>query len=81
MRQIKPVGTPGAFPVRASKLKPVRRAGMVTVTPLRGFTPAEHTAVMEEGQSLASFLSDNDSDRVRVKSVGADGFEPPTSAL
>ncbi|MGW2053905.1 winged helix DNA-binding domain-containing protein [Streptomyces sp. NPDC001840] len=56
-------------------------AGTVTVTPLRAFTRTEHTAVTEEAQSLASFLSDGDSDRVLVKSVGADGFEPPTSAL
>jgi len=32
----------------------------VFVTPLRGFTRAELAAVTEEGQSLASFLSDND---------------------
>ncbi|GAA2881804.1 winged helix DNA-binding domain-containing protein [Streptosporangium fragile] len=41
-------------------------AGTVIVAPLRGLTRAEHTAVTEEGQSLASFLSDNDSDRVRI---------------
>ncbi|ACZ88015.1 winged helix DNA-binding domain-containing protein [Streptosporangium roseum] len=40
--------------------------GTVVVTPLRGFTRAEHTAVTEEGRSLASFLSDNDSDRVQI---------------
>ncbi|WP_046506529.1 winged helix DNA-binding domain-containing protein [Streptomyces odonnellii] len=56
-------------------------AATVTITPLRDFTRAERTAVIEEGQSLASFLSDNDSDRVKIKPVGADGFEPPTSAL
>ncbi|MEU1799766.1 winged helix DNA-binding domain-containing protein [Streptomyces sp. NPDC019937] len=41
-------------------------AGTVTVTPLRGFTRAEHTAVTEEGRALASFLSDKESDRVRI---------------
>ncbi|MGP3960544.1 winged helix DNA-binding domain-containing protein [Nonomuraea sp. 3N208] len=41
-------------------------AGIVVITPLRGFTRAEHTAVTEEGQSLASFLSGNDSDRVQI---------------
>ncbi|WP_055554546.1 winged helix DNA-binding domain-containing protein [Streptomyces sp. NBRC 110028] len=41
-------------------------AGTVTVTPLRGFSRAEHTAVTEEGQALASFLSDKESDRVRI---------------
>ncbi|MFJ6837071.1 winged helix DNA-binding domain-containing protein [Streptomyces sp. NPDC091209] len=40
--------------------------GTVIVTPLRAITRAEHTAVTEEGQGLASFLSDNDSCRVRV---------------
>ncbi|WP_327251484.1 winged helix DNA-binding domain-containing protein [Streptomyces sp. NBC_01244] len=42
-------------------------ADTVTVTPLRGLTRTEHTAVTEEGQSLASFLSDNESDRVRIQ--------------
>ncbi|GGP77816.1 winged helix DNA-binding domain-containing protein [Saccharothrix coeruleofusca] len=37
----------------------------VVVTPLRGFSPAEHAAVAEEGQELASLLSDGDSHRVR----------------
>jgi hypothetical protein len=41
-------------------------AGIVVITPLRGFTRAEHTAVTEEGQSLVSFLSGNDSDRVQI---------------
>ncbi|MFI0780490.1 winged helix DNA-binding domain-containing protein [Streptomyces sp. NPDC021212] len=41
-------------------------AGTVVVTPLRGFSRAEHTAVTEEGEALASFLSDNESDRVRI---------------
>ncbi|WP_374772761.1 winged helix DNA-binding domain-containing protein [Streptomyces sp. NBC_01310] len=42
-------------------------AGTVTVTPLRGLTRAEQTAVTKEGQGLASFLSDNHSDRVRIQ--------------
>jgi hypothetical protein len=43
-------------------------AGTVTVTPLGRFSRADHTAVAEEGQTMASFLSDNESDRVRVNS-------------
>jgi len=38
----------------------------VTVTPLRGLSRTDRTAVAEEGQALALFLSDNDSDRVRI---------------
>ncbi|CCH30210.1 winged helix DNA-binding domain-containing protein [Actinosynnema sp. NPDC047251] len=34
--------------------------GTVTVTPLRPFTRAEHTAVAEQGRELASFFSGND---------------------
>ncbi|AKZ53733.1 hypothetical protein SAM23877_0684 [Streptomyces ambofaciens ATCC 23877] len=41
-------------------------AGTVTVTPLRRFSRAERTTVAEEGQALASFLSDGESDGVRV---------------
>jgi hypothetical protein len=41
-------------------------AGTVTVAPLRRFRRAEHAAVVEQGRNLASFLSDGDSDRVRV---------------
>lgn len=41
-------------------------AGTVTVTPLRRFTRAEHTAVAEQGRELASFLSGGDGRRVRV---------------
>ncbi|WP_327584669.1 winged helix DNA-binding domain-containing protein [Nonomuraea sp. NBC_00507] len=41
-------------------------ADIVVVTPLRDFTRAEHTAVTEEGQCLASFLSGNDSDGVQI---------------
>lgn len=40
--------------------------GTVDVGPLRGFGPAERTAVLEEGGRLALFLSDGDSDRVRL---------------
>ncbi|MFC5748123.1 winged helix DNA-binding domain-containing protein [Actinomadura rugatobispora] len=40
--------------------------GTVTVTPLRRFSRADRTAVAEEGQALASFLSDNDSRRVQI---------------
>lgn len=39
---------------------------VVAVEPLRRFTRAERTAVAEEGRALASFLSDKESDRVRV---------------
>ncbi|WP_281186147.1 hypothetical protein [Micromonospora peucetia] len=38
----------------------------MTVTPLRRFSRADRTAVAEQGRSLASFLSDDDSDRVRI---------------
>ncbi|SCG40646.1 winged helix DNA-binding domain-containing protein [Micromonospora humi] len=41
-------------------------AGDVLVTPLRALTRAERAATAEEGAALASFLSDGDSDRVRV---------------
>ncbi|MFI0821148.1 winged helix DNA-binding domain-containing protein [Streptomyces sp. NPDC021098] len=41
-------------------------AGTVAVTPLRGLSRAERTAVAEEGRSVSSFLSDGDSDRVRI---------------
>ncbi|RSM70748.1 hypothetical protein DMB66_08505 [Actinoplanes sp. ATCC 53533] len=42
------------------------RAGTVIVTPLGGFSRADRTAVAEQGRALASFLSDNDSDRVQI---------------
>ncbi|GGV37743.1 winged helix DNA-binding domain-containing protein [Streptomyces spectabilis] len=38
----------------------------VTVTPLRPFSRAERTAVTEEGSALSAFLSDQDSERVRI---------------
>lgn len=41
-------------------------AGTVTVAPLRRWSPADRTAVAEEGEALASFLSDGESRRVRV---------------
>ncbi|WP_031085089.1 winged helix DNA-binding domain-containing protein [Streptomyces sp. NRRL WC-3549] len=41
-------------------------AGTVDVAPLRGFSRAERAAVLEEGGELALFLSDGDSDRVRL---------------
>lgn len=41
-------------------------AGTVTVTPLRALSRAERTAVTEEGRALSSFLSDDESDRVRI---------------
>lgn len=43
-------------------------ADTVVVTPLRPFSRADRTAVVVEGRALASFLSDNDSDRVRIAS-------------
>ncbi|MGP3992111.1 winged helix DNA-binding domain-containing protein [Streptomyces sp. 3N207] len=41
-------------------------SGTVTVTPLRRFSRADRTAVAEQGRELASFLSDNESHRVRI---------------
>ncbi|MFI6515318.1 winged helix DNA-binding domain-containing protein [Spirillospora sp. NPDC050679] len=41
--------------------------GVVAVTPLRSFSRAERAAVDEEGRATASFLSDGDSDRVRIE--------------
>ena len=41
-------------------------AGTVAVTPLARLTRADRDAVADEGRALASFLSDGDSDRVRV---------------
>jgi hypothetical protein len=40
--------------------------GTVVVAPLRRFSRADRDAVAEEGQALALFLSDKESDRVRV---------------
>ncbi|WP_214105459.1 winged helix DNA-binding domain-containing protein [Acrocarpospora catenulata] len=42
------------------------KADTVIVTPLRGFSRTERTAVAEQGQALAAFLSDNDSHRVQI---------------
>ncbi|MCX4679352.1 winged helix DNA-binding domain-containing protein [Streptomyces sp. NBC_01433] len=41
-------------------------AGTVIVTPLHRLSRADRATVAEQGRSLASFLSDNDSDRVRI---------------
>jgi hypothetical protein len=41
-------------------------AGTVIVTPLRRLSRADRTTVAEQGRELASFLSDNDSHRVRI---------------
>lgn len=40
--------------------------GTVTITPLRRFSRAERESVAEEGRALALFLSDKESDGVRV---------------
>ncbi|NEB84699.1 winged helix DNA-binding domain-containing protein, partial [Streptomyces anulatus] len=39
---------------------------VVTVEPLRAFSRADRDAVADQGRELASFLSDGESDRVRV---------------
>lgn len=41
-------------------------AGTVTVTGLRDFTRAERAAVAEEGEAVAAFLSDGETQRVRL---------------
>nr|WP_218922162.1 winged helix DNA-binding domain-containing protein [Kibdelosporangium phytohabitans] len=41
-------------------------ADTVIVTPLRGLSRSERTAVTEEGHELAAFLSDKESDRVKI---------------
>ncbi|MFJ2027709.1 winged helix DNA-binding domain-containing protein [Streptomyces sp. NPDC087897] len=41
--------------------------GVVTVEPLRAFSRTDRAAVADEGRGLASFLSDGESDRVRVE--------------
>jgi mitochondrial fission protein ELM1 len=38
----------------------------VHVTPLRRFSRADRTAVADEGRAMASFLSGQESDRVRI---------------
>ncbi|MER8003301.1 winged helix DNA-binding domain-containing protein [Streptomyces sp. NPDC095613] len=43
--------------------------GTVRVAPLRGFSRSERAAVAEEGRALASFLSEDDSDRVEVEAA------------
>ncbi|MFG2617104.1 winged helix DNA-binding domain-containing protein [Streptomyces sp. NPDC048507] len=42
------------------------RDGVVDVVPLRPLSRAERTAVADEGRELAAFLSDGETDRVRV---------------
>jgi hypothetical protein len=42
------------------------QAGTVVVTPLHRFSRADRTAVAEEGRALSAFLSDNESQGVRV---------------
>lgn len=41
-------------------------AGTVTVTPLRGFSRTESTAIAEQGRALAAFLSEDDDRRVEI---------------
>lgn len=41
-------------------------ADTVTITPLHHFSPTDRTAVAEQGEQLAAFLSDNESHRVRI---------------
>ncbi|MBC3840703.1 winged helix DNA-binding domain-containing protein [Streptacidiphilus sp. 4-A2] len=41
-------------------------AGTVNVTPLRRFSPTDRSTVAEQGQALASFLSDDESCRIRI---------------
>ncbi|MFJ4537149.1 winged helix DNA-binding domain-containing protein [Streptomyces tibetensis] len=41
-------------------------AGTVLVTPLRRFSRSDRTGVAEEGRAMASFLSGDESDRVRI---------------
>ncbi|WP_030543805.1 winged helix DNA-binding domain-containing protein [Streptomyces albus] len=42
------------------------RDGTVTVTPLRRLSRTERSGIAEQGQALASFLSDKESDRVEI---------------
>lgn len=42
---------------------------VVTVEPLRAFSRADRDAVADQGSELASFLSDGESDRVRVEAA------------
>lgn len=41
--------------------------GTCVITPLRRLSPADRNTVIEEGRALASFLTDNDSDRAETK--------------
>jgi hypothetical protein len=44
----------------------IDQAGTVVVTPLGRLSRADRTAVAEQGQAMAAFLSDDESQRVRV---------------
>lgn len=46
-------------------------AGTVTVAPLGRLSRSDRTAVTEEGQALAAFVSGGDSDRVRISAAGS----------
>ncbi|WP_129292844.1 winged helix DNA-binding domain-containing protein [Streptomyces lydicus] len=50
----------------------VDRDATVTITPLRRLTPAERSKTTEQGQALAAFLSDNDSDRAEIAESASD---------
>ncbi|UAK31213.1 winged helix DNA-binding domain-containing protein [Nocardia asteroides] len=52
------------------------RADALTVTPLRHLSRFEHTAVVEQGQELAMFLTDDDSHPVQVAASGDNGDGP-----
>ncbi|MFH8462966.1 winged helix DNA-binding domain-containing protein [Streptomyces sp. NPDC017991] len=51
---------------RAAATWTVGKDGTVTVTPLHGFSRTDRTAVADEGEALAAFLSDGDSHGVRI---------------
>jgi len=55
------------------------KAGTVIVTPLCRFSRADRTTVAEQGRALASFLSDNDNDRVQIGS-SPNGVSPSSKA-
>ncbi|GAA2591244.1 winged helix DNA-binding domain-containing protein [Streptomyces tubercidicus] len=45
------------------------RDNLLVISPLRAFSAADRSAVTEEGQALAMFLTDGDNDRVRINPV------------
>ncbi|AOS62015.1 winged helix DNA-binding domain-containing protein [Actinoalloteichus hymeniacidonis] len=49
------------------------RDDTVSITPLRELAPTDRTAVAEEGEAVAAFLTDGDSSRIEITEVGADG--------